>query len=156
MRCLSAMVVLASVVTLACGGDGGGGDDGPAGDVATLDAEAPTPQQLEGCLRTNGFSPELDTSDPAYGVGTIETTIEVPGFAVPGGGTVHVFATVEEAETAFPDLVEGAFNMIERHRNAIIDELVTGTLGEEGAEEVRRRFEACIGPMDESGGEFGG
>jgi hypothetical protein len=114
--------------------------------TARIDAEAPTPQQLRDCLRANGFQPQLETASPAYGVATIETTIEVPGFPVVGGGTIHVFAGVEAAEDGFAQLEETAIGDIERHRNTVIDELVTGALSEDGAEEVRARMEACIGP----------
>jgi hypothetical protein len=142
----SALVLslLLGLLGAACGGDGDGGGD--TGDVARTDAEAPTPQQLRDCLRANGFQPQLETDMPSYGVATIETTIEVPGFPAPGGGTIHVFADVAEAEEGFAQLEENAIGDIERHRNTVIDELVTGALSEDGAEEVRARMEACIGP----------
>ena len=134
--------LLLGLLGAACGdGDGGNSDD-----VARIDAEAPTPQQLRDCLRANGFQPRLETASPVYGVATIETTIEVPGFAAPGGGTIHVFADVATAEDGFAELEEDAIGDIERHRNTVIDELVTGALSEDGAETVRARMEACIGP----------
>jgi hypothetical protein len=157
-RWFTTPLVALVLLVAACGGDDPGTDDtsGPTSaapdDVATLDDDAPSIEELEACLATNGFEPEVDTDSPVYGVGQITVTIEVPGFPAPGAGRLHVFATAEEAATTFPDIAEDALAPIERHRNTVLSELGVGALNEEGAGEVRSRMEACIGPTDEVGG----
>jgi hypothetical protein len=156
-RWFTTPLVALVLLLAACGGDAPGTDgtsSAPAApdEVATLDDDAPSIEDLEACLATNGFEPEVDTDSPVYGVGQIVVTIEVPGFMAPGSGRLHVFATADEAATTFPDIAEDAIAPIERHRNTVLTELGTGALNEEGAGEVRSRMEACIGPTDEVGG----
>jgi hypothetical protein len=123
-----------------------GGGEEPTPDLVTLEGPAPSGPELARCLRSNGFELTMDTADPVYGTAEIELTIEVPGFAVAGGGTLHVFATVEEATEQFVHIQDVAFAEIERHRNTVLDELGSGALSEERAGPVRAAAEACIGP----------
>jgi hypothetical protein len=141
---------------VACGD--GGEQPAEAGDTPTTVAPttvasltgAPSADEIAGCLEANGFELELNTEDPVYGIGQIELTIEVPGFAAAGSGTLHVFESEAAATEAFVEISDNAFAPIERHRNVVLDETGSGALNEQGAAEVRSRVEACIGPVSET------